>query len=74
MSAEWTGCAHCGQTLPHEGTGWREASRCRLFQRIAERAWDEGYDRRGDAMRSFGKEAPFHLTPPNPYRLTEPTP
>lgn len=32
------------------------------------RAWDEGYERRGDAMRAFGKEAPFHLTPPNPYR------
>lgn len=38
----WTGCVHCGQTLPHEGTGWRESSRCRLLQRIAEQAWRQG--------------------------------
>jgi hypothetical protein len=65
--AEWTGCVHCGQTLPHEGTGWRESSRCRLFQRIAEQAWDEGNLSGGYWGTSL--EYPADEDPPstNPY-------
>jgi len=27
-------CVHCGQTIPHAGTAWRDTYRCRLFEGI----------------------------------------
>lgn len=65
----WTGCVHCGQTLPHEGTGWRESSRCRLFQRIAEQAWDEGYAaRKAEYALDPGASNPYRVLPPGVQR------
>jgi hypothetical protein len=65
---EWLGCVHCGQALPHEGTEWVEVYRCRLFQRIAERAWDEcaGEAHALGWTHDFGRN---DLLSRNPYRL-----
>jgi hypothetical protein len=56
---EWTGCVHCGKALPHDGTGWREAYRCRLFQRIHDQAWNGALDAlltRADEGNEFGPD------------------
>lgn len=65
--APWTGCVHCGQTLPHEGTSWAESSRCRLFQRIAEQAWNQGV-----AAAHRSDLTLFAIKQVNPYRVTPP--
>lgn len=68
---DWTGYdhrAHVAAVL--------DAAKADEVRAAAEKAWDEGYERRADAVQSFlprGKGVAFHLTPPNPYRVDKET-
>ena len=66
-------CAHCGQTLPHMGTSWRETYRCRMFQSIAEQGWDECIRALAWCLDNGPSgAAPDYLLDHNPYRVLPP--